>query len=47
VYKSAGKETVAKEERQIDRQTGIRDISTGGERQEQREGVRTNSRETL
>jgi hypothetical protein len=26
------KETVAKEKRQIDRQTGVRDINTGGER---------------
>ncbi len=40
------KETVAKEERQIERYRA-RDISTGGERQEQRERVRTNSRETL
>ncbi len=46
MYNSAGKEKVAKEERQIERYRA-RDISTGGERQEQRERVITNSRETL
>jgi hypothetical protein len=43
VYKSAGKEKVAKEERQVEKYPGKRHC-TGGERQEQRERVKTHER---